>query len=205
MAFTACDHSLTQPKHPRCPGSETQQGASRTGATRTSLQAAGHAALPNYTWIGTHRSVLSRVLLALKFLHQVPHLQQGDGRNHQSLRRKTGRKAGKPTRVRSKPHVRDGLSRPGPTARSPASPPAGGSRQSWVAPNYASWVPGPGTPRLRKVTLCLLRPLEFSVLTKLFNNLLLSMEAGVLLSQARVIGDAGFGAEAKCKIKHYYK
>lgn len=30
-----------------------------------------------------------------KFLHQVPQLQQGDGRNHPSLRKKNGKKVGK--------------------------------------------------------------------------------------------------------------
>lgn len=104
-----------------------------------------------------------------KFLHQVLQLQQGDGENHQRLGRKKGEKGGKThPACRASPTCVTGCPGPGPgpcpAARSPASagsparPPAGGNWQSSVAPNYTSWVPGPLTPRLRKVNLCSFRP-----------------------------------------------
>lgn len=48
--------------------------------------------LPNNPWFCSHSSVLSTILLVARFLHRVLQHQQGRGKNHQSLRRKMGRK-----------------------------------------------------------------------------------------------------------------
>lgn len=91
-----------------------------------------------------------------KFLHQVPQLQQGDGRNHPSLGKKKREESWENSpECRTSPTWTMGCPGPCPCpaarsaarAGSPARPPTGGNWQSSVAPNYTSWVPGPLTPR----------------------------------------------------------